>query len=128
MLHQPALLRGRLNLHKSHGGTTNRLADRRGVGRIVLVALDVSLHVFRRHQTNLVTELSQLTRPIVRGGTGVHANEAGRQSFEELHHLTATKLFPDYDLLGCIDAVHLEYVLGNIQTDRGNLHVDGSLM
>jgi hypothetical protein len=24
--------------------------------------------------------------------------------------------------------VNLEYVLGNIQTDRGDLHVDGSLM
>ena len=25
-------------------------------------------------------------------------------------------------------AVNLEHVLGDIQTDRGNLHVDGSLM
>ena len=56
----------------------NRLADRFGVGRVVLVALDVSLHVFRRHQPNLVTELRQLTRPIMRRGTGLHANEAGR--------------------------------------------------
>jgi hypothetical protein len=32
----------------------------------------------------------------------------------------------DDDLLGRVDAVNLEYVLGEIQTDRGNLHVDGS--
>jgi hypothetical protein len=28
--------------------------------------------------------------------------------------------------LGRVDPVNLEYVLGDIQTDRGNLHVDGS--
>ena len=27
-----------------------------------------------------------------------------------------------------IDAVDLEHVLGDIQTNRGNLHLDGSLM
>jgi hypothetical protein len=37
-------------------------------------------------------------------------------------------LLPDYDLLGRIDAMNLENVLRDIQTDRGNLHVDGSLM
>jgi len=53
------------------------LADRFGVGRVFLVALDVSLHLFRRHQTNLVTELRQLTRPIMRRSTRLNANEAG---------------------------------------------------
>jgi hypothetical protein len=35
--------------------------------------------------------------------------------------------FPDDDLLGRINAVDLEHVLRDIQTDCGNLHVDGSL-
>jgi hypothetical protein len=47
---------------------------------------------------------------------------------EELHHLTAAKLLPDDDLLNPVNAVNLEHVLGDSQTDRGNLHVDGSLM
>jgi hypothetical protein len=64
----------------------------------------------------------------VRRGTGLHANQAGRQRFEELQHLAAAKLLPDDNLLGRIDAVDLKHVLGDIQTDRGNLHVDGSLM
>jgi hypothetical protein len=89
----------------------NRLADRLGVGRIGLVALDVGLHILRWHQTNLVTKLRQLTRPVMRGGTGLHANQAGRQNFEELHHLTAAKLLPDDHLLSRIDAVDLKYVL-----------------
>ena len=33
---------------------------------------------------------------------------------------------PDDDLLGRVDAVDLEHVLGKIQTNRGNLHVDDS--
>jgi hypothetical protein len=52
----------------------------------------------------------------------------GGSAAKTLHHLTAAKLLPDNDLLGHIDAVDLKHVLGDIQTDRGNLHVDGSLM
>jgi hypothetical protein len=37
-------------------------------------------------------------------------------------------LLPDDDLLGRIDPVDLEHVLGDIQSDRGDLHVEGSLM
>jgi hypothetical protein len=67
----------------------------------------------------------------------VRRNEDKRSSYlqelvplgvEDLHHLTAAKLLPDDDLLGRIDAVDLKHVLGDIQTDCGNLHVDGSLM
>jgi hypothetical protein len=35
-------------------------------------------------------------------------------------------LLSDDHLLGRVNAVNLEHVLGDIQTDRGNLHVDGS--
>src|SRR5580704_9280873 len=113
---------------------TNRIVGRRtasqiaSASRIVLVALDVSLHVLRRHQTNLVTELRQLTCPVVRGGTGLHADKARRQSLEKRNHLAAPELLPDDHLLVRIDAVDLKHVLGDIQTDCGNLHVDGSLM
>jgi hypothetical protein len=61
----------------------------------------------------------------MRRSTGLHANQAGRQCRKKLHHLAAAKLLPDDDLLSRIDAVDLEHVL---ETDRGNLHVDGSLM
>ncbi len=36
------------------------------------------------------------------------------------------KLLPHHDLLIGVDAVDLKHVLGDIQTDRGNLHLDGS--
>jgi hypothetical protein len=63
MQHQSALLFGRLDLHKAHGRTSYRLADRLSVGSIVFVALDVGLHVFRRHQPHLVAKLREFTRP-----------------------------------------------------------------
>jgi hypothetical protein len=71
---------------------------------------------------------AQLACPVVRRGTSLYANQAGRQRREKLHHLTAAKLLPDDDLLGRINAVDLKHVLGDIQTNCGNLHVDGSLM
>jgi hypothetical protein len=63
----------------------------------------------------------------MRRSTSLHANQAGRQRRKKFQHLTAAKLLPDDDLLGRIDAVDLEHVLRDIQTDCGNLHVDGSL-
>ena len=128
MLHQLTLLLGRLDRYEPHGWTPHRLADRLGVGGIVLVALDVGLHILRRHQTNLMPELRQLARPIMRRGASLHADQARRQSFEERYHLAAAKLLSDDDLLGRVDAVNLKHVLGDIQTDRGDLHVEGSLM
>ena len=128
MQHQPALLLGRFDLHETHGRPPHRLADRLGVGGIVLVALDVGLHVLRRHQPHLVAKLREFTRPIMGRGAGLHADKARRQRLEELQHLAAPQLLPNDDLLGRVDPVNLEHVLGDIQTDRGNLHVDGSLM
>jgi hypothetical protein len=61
-------------------------------------------------------------------GTRLHANQAGRQRGEKRNHLAASKSLPDDDLLVRVDTVDLKHVLGDIQTDRGNLHVDGSLM
>jgi hypothetical protein len=75
-----------------------------------------------------MTELRQLACPMMGRGTGLYANQARRQRREKLHHLAAAKLLPHNDLLGRINAVDLKHVLGDIQTDCGNVHVDGSLM
>src|SRR5271167_3383540 len=113
MLHQPALLFGRLDRDKPHGRASHRLADRLGVGGIVLVALDVGLYILCRHQPNLMPELRKFTRPMVRCRAGLHADKARRQSLEELYYLAATELLSHDDLLGRINAMNLEYVLGD---------------
>jgi hypothetical protein len=78
MEHQPALLLGRFDLHKTHGRPPHRLADRLGVGGIVLVTLDVRLHVLRWHQLHLMAKLRQFARPIMRRRAGLHADKARR--------------------------------------------------
>ena len=60
----------------------------------------------------------------MRRGAGLHADETRRQRLEERQHLAAPKLLPNDDLLGRVDPVDLEHVLGDIQTDRGDLHVE----
>ena len=52
----------------------------------------------------------------------------GKAATPESEHLLPPKLLPDNDLLGLVNPVNLEHVLGEIKTNRGNLHVDGSLM
>jgi len=61
-------------------------------------------------------------------GARLHADKAWRQRFEELQHLATPEPSSDDDLLGSVDPVNLKHVLGDIQTDRGNLHVRGLLM
>ena len=122
MQHQTARLLRRFDLHNAHGRPSHRLTDRLGVSGIVLVALDVGLHILRRHQPHLVAELRQLPRPIMSRCAGFHANQARRQCLEELQHLAAPQLLANDDLLGHVDPVNLEHVLGDIQTNRCNLH------
>ena len=55
------------------------------------------------------------------------ANQTGRQLLEELDHLTAAQLSRDDNLTLTINAMHLEYILGEIQTNRVNLHMEGPL-
>jgi hypothetical protein len=57
--------------HKSHRRPANRLADRLGVGCVIFVALDVGLHVLRRHQTNLVPRDD--VRTVFSSGKSVHS-------------------------------------------------------
>jgi hypothetical protein len=53
---------------------------------------------------------------------GFHANQAGCKGLKESNHLASSQTTPDDDLSVRIDAVNLEPVLGEIQTDGGNLH------
>src|SRR4051812_31315305 len=82
MLHQPALLLSRFELNKAHGRSPDRLADCLSIGGIVLVALDVRLHVLRRHQPHLVTEFHEFARPIMGRGARLHTDKAPRKALK----------------------------------------------
>ena len=69
----------------------------------------------------------QLARPRVCGRAGFHANEARSERLEEAKYLRASQPPLDDDLAGRVDAVNLKPVLGQVETDRGNLD-DGRLL
>ena len=114
MQHQTALLLCRFDLYKTHGRASHRLTDRLGVSGIILVALDVGLS-----HPSLASAVPGGQASVSRRA-GFHANQASRQRLEELHHLAASQLLANDDLLGCVDRMNLKHVLSDIQTDRCN--------
>src|ERR687892_253898 len=75
-----------------------------------------------------MTEPADLARPVVRAGTRLNADQAGRQVGEELEHLAAPKLPGDERLAMGVDAMHLEHGLGEVEADRGHVHAPGLLV
>ena len=92
MEHETALLFERLGLNEAHARSHDGFADRLGIGSIVLLALEVGLHVGRRHQPNRVAERLQLTRPMMRRSASLDADKARWQLLEEWQHLAALQL------------------------------------
>ena len=123
-LHQGCLLFDGLHGHEPHAWPRDRLADRRRIGRIVLLPPDVGFDIAWWHQLHGMTEFHQLTRPKVRCRTGLHTDEARLQLPEKLEHLCAPQLPRDDNLAILIDAMHLEHALGEINADGANPHVD----
>jgi len=60
----------------------------------------------------------------MRGSAGLHADQARWDLAKELDDLLASQLTGDDDFARTIYAVHLEHVLGEINADGTNLHVD----
>src|SRR6516225_2277612 len=116
-----SLLVSRLDRHKAHRRALNSLADRFRIGGIMLVALDVRLHVLRRHQPHLVAKRAQLPPPVVRRRARLQANQTARQSTEERQKLRTPKLLAQNRRSLCIDPVHLKNMLRQVQSDRSNL-------
>src|SRR6266540_4231738 len=83
LLHRRLLL-CRLDRHKSHRRALNSLANRFGIGGIVLIALDVRLHVLRRHQPHLMAKRAQLARPVVRRRTRFQPNHTAWKSNHDM--------------------------------------------
>src|SRR6516165_4145251 len=71
-------------------------------------------------------QLPDLTRPIMRRAASLNADQTRRWGLEERQHFRPLQLPLQYCLASCIDAVQLEDMLGDVQTDCGNLHGGGS--
>jgi hypothetical protein len=84
MAHQLGLIVDRTHRNEALARPHRRLADRRRIGRIVLVAPDKRLHMRRRDQLHFETERQQLPRPMMGRRTGLHRHVARRKLGEEL--------------------------------------------
>jgi hypothetical protein len=113
-----------LNGHEPHRWPGNGFANRCRISRIVLAPFDVGLHVNRRDQPNGMTEFGQLAPPVVCCRARFHANEARLDLRKKRDHLLATKLPNDNNLALFVDAMNLENILGEIDSDGLNLRVD----
>ena len=67
----------------------------------------------------------KLSGPMMRRRTGFHANQARLKPFEKRQKLIAPHLPAQHGLPLLIDPMNLENVLGDVESDRGNLHLDG---
>ena len=61
------------------------------------------------------------------GRAGLHTNETRGKPPEELHYLLAAQLPNEHNLALTVDAMDLENVLGEINANGANLHVDDPL-
>src|SRR5262245_19152619 len=68
-----------------------------------------------------MAERRKLTAPVMCGRTRLNADQARRQSYEELQHLRAGQTLADHNRTISVHAVDLKHQVRNIQTDRANL-------
>src|SRR5215813_11583268 len=101
-----------LDRNKAHGWPLGRFTGGLCIGRIVLLPLDERLDVGRRDQAHMMAQLTDLTRPVVRAGTGFHRDDARGLRCQETEKLHASDALAKEHMPGSIRSMqHLEYVL-----------------
>jgi hypothetical protein len=73
-----------------------------------------------------MAQLAQLSRPVVARAASFHTDEARLKLREERENLAASQCAIESDSPIPCNAMSLKDVLGQIQTDCGNLHGGGS--
>src|SRR5215218_10080511 len=74
-----------------------------------------------------MTELGDLTAPIVSAATGLHGHRAGRERGQERQKLAAAQLLAKDHRARAVSPMKLKDVLGEIESDGANL-VHGRLL
>src|SRR5271170_2207821 len=120
MQHQARLLLFRFCWHEPHRRSRYRLTDRSSIIRVILAALEVSLHIVRWHQPHRMAERLKLAAPMMCGRTRLNTNKAWRQGSEKLRHLSAAYPPADHHCAINIHAVDLKHRLRNIETNCAN--------
>jgi hypothetical protein len=80
------LLLDGLDSHKSHRWAAYCFADCRSINLIVFLPPDIRLHVSRRYEPHVVTQFTDLLRPVCRCRACLHADKARLQLAEPGQH------------------------------------------
>jgi hypothetical protein len=112
---------GALDRHKAHGRSAHGLADRFGVGRVVLPPLQIRLHILRWQKNHLVAQRFQLPSPVVGRPASFHADPRRLELGEEHHHLGPPQLLAQHRLLGLIQPMQLKNTLGRVHANSDKL-------
>ncbi len=97
-----------------------------GIRGIVILPADVGLDVRRRDEPNLMAELRQQPRPMVRACTGLQADETRLEASKEAGDVLAPQPLRHNHASGAVGAMDMKNVLGEIETnsaDRGEIDV-----
>jgi cyclopropane-fatty-acyl-phospholipid synthase len=114
--HQVGLVIDRTHRHEPLARPSRRLANRRRVDRVVLVAPDIGLHMRGRQQSNLVPEFDQRPPPMMRRGARLHRHHTRRQLGENGISWLRVSLRHN-DLAPRIDRVNLKHPFRQIETN-----------
>ena len=76
---------------------------------------------------SLAGKLGDFTRPMMSGSAGFHTDQASGNLAKKVDDLLAPQLTGDDNLARTIHAMNLEYVLGEINANGANLHVEDPL-
>src|SRR5579863_5820958 len=119
--HCSRLLVDRFYRHKSHSFTDHSFADCLRICRIGFTTLHERLYVGWRDQPHVMAKLGNLPCPKMRPSAGLHSDQARRQLLEKGQHVSPTQLATGDRTTVRLSAVNLKYLLGQIQTNGGNL-------
>ena len=110
-----------LHGHEPHARPLRRFADRLGIDRVVLLPLHKRLYIGGRDQPNFMAKLGELTGPVMGSATCLQRYRATRLGREEIQQLSSADPLAEYRSTPFIRSVRVKNVLGDIQTDYGNL-------
>jgi len=107
-------------------GIADGLEQGVSVGAVGLVAVNVGRDVKRWKQYDVMSELFQLSRPVVRGAAGLHDDGGGLSLGEEAEELGAGEAMIHDGLRGSVGDRDLEDALCEIDGDERMIHADSS--
>lgn len=100
-----------LHEHEPHRRTLGGLADRLGIGGIVLLALDERLDLGGWDQPHLMAQFADLAAPEVGAAAGFHRHDAGPQLPKEGQNLISPQLLVQNRPPRGVGAMRLKHIL-----------------